>query len=676
MIEVIGALFRWLQLASNMILIGGCVFLAIAGRERVAFDAPWFTRLERTLPWLSVALLLGLLGLLATTTAQATGVTENAWRPGAWLELLQKTRVGLIWMGRAALALFALGIVLYIRFSSKARWQYVLCATVAALTLAAGSLASHSAAGGELSVISVLPYALHIVLASVWFGGLPAILSIMFATTGKRSHEEVTRFDVQTLKRFSTIALPVMVAVVATGIIVTNDMVDTNYAALFATSWGLFLITKLALLAVILVLASCARHIWIPALDQNADVAMAGGRGLRKWIPLEFVLALVLVLVATMLANAVPAKHDVIEDWPYPFRFSIDATWGQMSVRIRVGIGVALLVLAGGAVALGWTKRWGTKWRIAVPAVLAVCALVTALPPLAVTAYPETYRKTPVPFDAISVANGAILFAANCVACHGPQAMGNGVEAKRFAKPPVDLLTEPHTALHTAGDFFSWLTHGIPGTGMPDWADELSEEDRWDVVNFIHATSRGYQARLISPYVARNQPYMAPQNFSYSAHDGASGTLKDFRRKKAVLLVLFSWPESRARLDQLRQAYATLRGSNTNTMVLAVPMNDPSLKDLAAITADMPFPVVTQGAPEIARSYALFRRTLSNPDLVGAGTIPKHMEFLIDRYGYLRARWIPAVDGAGWTDIGTLVQQIEQLNREKEIRPPPDDHVH
>ena len=32
MIEVIGALFRWLQLASNMILIGGCVFLAIAAR--------------------------------------------------------------------------------------------------------------------------------------------------------------------------------------------------------------------------------------------------------------------------------------------------------------------------------------------------------------------------------------------------------------------------------------------------------------------------------------------------------------------------------------------------------------------------------------------------------------------------------------------------------------------
>jgi putative copper resistance protein D len=673
MIEVIGALFRWLQLASNMILIGSCVFLAVSVRANTAFDAPWVARLQRALPWLSVALLLGLLGLLATTTAQATGVAENVWRPGAWLELLQKTRLGLIWTVRAALALLVLGVALYVRFSSWARWRCMLCGTVAALTLAAGSLASHSAAG-ELSVISVLPYALHIVLASVWFGGLPALLSIMFATTGKRSHEEVDRVDVKTLRRFSAIALPVMVAVVATGIIVANSMVDTSYAALAATSWGWFLNTKLALLAAILVLAACARRIWIPSLDQNADMAAAGGRGLRKWVPVEFVLASVLVLVATMLANAVPAKHAVIEDWPYPFRFSIDATWGGLGMMIGGGVGVLLLVLAGGAVALGQSKRWETKWRIAIPSVLAVCALVAALPPLATQAFPETYRKTPVPFDAISVANGATLFAANCVPCHGPQAKGNGVLAKTFAIPPVDLLTEPHTAKHTAGDFFHWLTYGIPGTGMPAFADKLSEEDRWDLVNFLHATSRGYQARLINPYVAPDQPYMAPQNFSYAAHDGTSGTLKDFRRQKTVLLVLFSWPESRARLDQLRLAYATISGGNT--VVLAMPVNDLNPEDLAGITADIPFPVATQGAPEVARSYALFRRTLSNPDLAGEGTAPKHMEFLIDRYGYLRARWIPAVDGTGWTDIGELTRQIEQLNREKEIRPPPDDHVH
>jgi len=673
MIEIIGALLRWLQLASNMILIGSCVFLAIAVHAKTALDAPWLARLVRAIPWLSVTLLLGLLGLLATTTAQATGVAENAWRPGAWLELLQKTRIGLIWTVRAALALLVFGVALYIRFSSWARWRYILCATVAALTLAAGSLASHSAAG-ELSVISVLPYALHIVLASVWLGGLPAVLSIMFATTEKRSLEEVDRFDIQALKRFSALALPVMLTVVATGIVVADSMVDTSYAALVATRWGWLLNTKLALLVVILVLAACARHIWIPSLDKNAEVAATGRRGLRKWVPVEFVIALAMVLVATMLANAVPAKHDVIEDWPYPFRFSIDATWGGLGMMIGAGIGVALLILAVGAIALGRSKHWEAKWRIAIPAVLAACALIAALPPLATQAFPETYRKTPVPFDAISVANGATIFAANCVLCHGPQAKGNGILAKTFPIPPVDLLTEPHTAKHTAGDFFHWLTHGIPGTGMPAFADKLSEEDRWDVVNFLHATSRGYQARLINPYVAPNQPYMAPQNFSYSAHDGTSGTLKDFRRQKAVLLVLFAWPESRARLNQLRSAYATL--SDANTVILAASVNDLNPEDLATITADMPFPVVTQGAPEIARSYALFRRTLSNPDLAGEGTSPKHMEFLIDRYGYLRARWIPAVDGTGWIEIGELMRQVEQLNREKELRPPPDDHVH
>ena len=673
MIEVIGALFRWLQLASNMILIGGCVFLAIAVRANTAFDAPWRARLNRALPWLSVTLLVGLVGLLATTTAQATGVAENAWRPGAWLDLLQKTRIGLIWMVRAGLALLVFGVALYVRFSSWARWQYVLCATVAALTLAAGSFASHSAAD-ELSVTSVLPYALHTVLASVWFGGLPAFLTVLFSATHTRTREEPDQSSLQTLKHFSKMALPVMIAVVVTGIIVTDRMVDTSYASLVATSWGWLLNTKLALLSVILVIAARARLVWLPALSQAQDVAEASGRKLRKWVTLEVLLASALVLAATLLSNAIPGKHTVIEDWPYPFRFSIDATWGGLGVMFGSGFGIVLLILAAWTVALGRSKHWEPKWRIAIPAVLAVCALVAALPPLATQAFPETYRKTPVPFDTISVANGATIFASNCVLCHGPQAKGNGVLAKTFAIPPVDLLTEPHTAKHTAGDFFHWLTHGIPGTGMPAFADKLSEEDRWDVINFLHATSRGYQARLINPYVAPNQPYMAPQNFSYSAHDGTSGTLKDFRRQKAILLVLFSWPESRARLDQLRSAYATLRDSKT--VVLAAPVNDPDPQDMAAITANIPFPLATQGAPEIVRSYALFRRTLSNPDLAGEGTTPKHMEFLIDRYGYLRARWIPAVDGSGWSDIAELMRQIEQLNREKELRPPPDDHVH
>ena len=41
------------------------------------------------------------------------------------------------------------------------------------------------------------------------------------------------------------------------------------------------------------------------------------------------------------------------------------------------------------------------------------------------------------------------------------------------------------------------------------------------------------------------------------------------------------------------------------------------------------------------------------------------MEFLIDRYGYLRARWIPSIDEKGWNDVNLLNQQTTLLNREK-----------
>lgn len=59
MIEVIATLLRWSQLASNMILVGGCVFLAIAG----SVHSPWVGRVERALPWLALILLAGLLGI-------------------------------------------------------------------------------------------------------------------------------------------------------------------------------------------------------------------------------------------------------------------------------------------------------------------------------------------------------------------------------------------------------------------------------------------------------------------------------------------------------------------------------------------------------------------------------------------------------------------------------------
>ncbi|MFZ1802609.1 MAG: CopD family protein, partial [Nitrospira sp.] len=627
MIEAVGTLLRCLHLASNMMLIGGCVFLAIAEPKSLESGHAWLARLKKTFPWLATLLLIGLVGLLATTTAQATGSPENAWNPQAWLDFIQKTHIGFIWTLRAASALAVLVIVLYIQVAPAAQWRYILGASAAALPLALGSLASHSAAE-EQAVLATVIYALHLIVASVWFGGLPGV--ILVASTIATGSADERSYIGDVLTRFSRLALVTMIVVVISGIVVANRMFETNYAGLVATAYGWLLITKLTLLAVILSIASRAKSLWIPSIRQRSEQAATSGQKLRTWVTVEFGLAILLVIVATLLANAVPAKHEVIDNWPYPFRFSIDATWDDWLVRAIVLTGLVLLIIAGTTIVLSRKKQWATSWRIAIPTLLGILGLGATFYPIAVQSYPETYRKTPVPFDAISIANGVELFTGNCIPCHGPQAKGNGVLAKTLPKQPVDLLTEPHTAMHTAGDFFHWLTYGRFNGVMPAFGEKFSEEERWDLLNFLHANSRGYQSRIITPRILPEQPFMATPNFSYTAHDGSSGTLKDFRGKQNLLLVLFSWPESRVRLDQLRTASTAI--TTTGTAILAVPMTDLPPDELTSLAQGMPFPVITQGGREISRSYALFRRTLSIPDLFGEGTRQSHMEFLFDRF--------------------------------------------
>jgi putative copper resistance protein D len=55
--------------------------------------------------------------------------------------------------------------------------------------------------------------------------------------------------------------------------------------------------------------------------------------------------------------------------------------------------------------------------------------------------------------------------------------------------------------------------------------------------------------------------------------------------------------------------------------------------------------------------------------------VPAHLEFLVDRQGYLRGRWI-ATEGLGWGEPEQLLTAIDVLLQEKRIAPPPDLHVH
>lgn len=598
--------------------------------------------------WQSVALLacicamasaIGALLLQAKSVGGSAPLLDTAWR------VLRESRFGSVWLAREIL----LGITAVLLASAPRAAWFALVSAAAALAVA--PLSGHTAAL-EPAWPWLMFHAAHLLSVAAWWGALPALVA---ALAGAGRDETQRSAVIALFQRFSAYAPIVMAIVIASGLGIAAMHVS-RWPALFGTLYGCMLIVKVGLLLLALALAARLRWQLLPALAAAPHASML--RRCWSWVAAEALVAAAIVLLASQLAQTVPARHDAIFWW-LPFRWSIDATWDDAVTQYRVVAGIVALLIA---IALVWRARNRShEW---IGASLLALAVALALPALSVPAWPDTYRKPSVPYQAVSVANGERLFATHCVACHGTSAHGDGPQATSLQLPPADL-TEPHTALHTAGDLFWWLTHGKPPGIMPGFGAVLSEDDRWDLINFLRTLSLGYQARVLTDRIVPRRPWLPAIDFGYTTTSGASASLKDWRDRSAVLLVFYSEPGSDARLAQLSQALPQLRASHVEP--LAVP--------IGVSGRDTGLPTVADGAAEAVRAYALLRRTLSTLDARDRSPLPAHMEVLIDRFGYVCGRWLPG-ENAGWQDIERLLAQARALAAEPQQRAPPDDHVH
>ena len=91
----------------------------------------------------------------------------------------------------------------------------------------------------------------------------------------------------------------------------------------------------------------------------------------------------------------------------------------------------------------------------------------------------------PVPQTVTSVDRGAVLYQANCARCHGVDGLGGGIDSDTTELPPPNLRSG-HLDQHTDADVYTWISSGLPG-GMPAWSGQLSETDRWDLVNYLRS---------------------------------------------------------------------------------------------------------------------------------------------------------------------------------------------
>lgn len=623
----------------------------------------------------------GVVGLVAIalfamwTAAGAAEAGNFGFNAGALRVFLRQTwagRVMAVEIGYAFVAA-ALAVTAWIRLAKTSTSDLSLMAAIAAgLGLATVAFASHptSADPKALSIFAAIAHRLGF---GFWLGGLPAL--ILLIGVGPVA-DDTRRLAALILRQFSHIATIAMAVILASGVVLTW-LVLGEFAPLIGTPYGRLLVAKLLCLAGVLAIANSLQRSLLPALETKPSDATF--LSYAKRVEVETFLAVLIVVFASYLAGR--NEHEDIV-WPLPFRFSIAATWGGPWVAASVIGGAALALLGVGLIVLAFFPKLrpaGFKPSQARPALIAgaVVGLAgsgLALQAISVQAYPDTFLGSDIPYSVESIASGLEHFEQNCTPCHGVSALGNGPMARRLPRIPADF-SAPHTALHTGGDLYWWVTHGILPSGMPAFDETLSDDARWDIINFMGAFSVGYQGRVIGPKVTPGQSWMAPPDFSLTDETGVTSLDVDFRGKSALLLVFLpGGAEDKARLEQLLAARSRLRDLGAETVLIALPKTGDPLRELATGK----ILTVNQNQDYAFAAYGLLMRSYVDPKVDAARVPIEHMEFLIDRSGYIRARWIPSqeIGDDGWGDLSLLEEQLKVLAKEPLRAPPPDVHAH
>lgn len=112
----------------------------------------------------------------------------------------------------------------------------------------------------------------------------------------------------------------------------------------------------------------------------------------------------------------------------------------------------------------------------------------------------------PLRTDAISFAAGQQLYQANCASCHGDGGRGDGPLAAGLNPRPSDFAEHMPAGKHTDGQIFLWIRDGFPGTAMPAWGKRLSDEQIWQLVNYLRTFGQIDAAQMPSSSQAQAVP--------------------------------------------------------------------------------------------------------------------------------------------------------------------------
>jgi putative copper resistance protein D len=542
--------------------------------------------------------------------------------------VLRQTRFGEAWVLRGVLA-----VVLAVCLAAQSRtgkqvfgWIGLLAAAVFAATLA---WAGHGAAAEHLpfDVIHLPADILHLLATGAWLGALLPLALLLVQMLGGGTPDGLTVARAATL-RFSTLGITCVATLIVTGLVNTWFLSGT-IPALVGTLYGQLLLVKIALVVAMVAVANVNRSRLVPCLAGSPNEAqrLDAVRQLSRNVSIEVSLGVFVLAIVAVIGTLAPGSHSE-PVWPFPIRLDLS----EIAARAQTLLAITALVFALFAAAAAFTakrKQYRSLAASIVGLVLSAAVCWIVMRPGIVAAYPTTFYAPTEIYAAPSVARGAPLYSANCMMCHGADGRGDGPLAKSLPIRPADL-TEPHLFAHTAGDIYWWVSNGLDNGVMPGFADKLTPDQRWDLINFVHARAAGMLTDRASSRITTAAALPLP-DFAFE-QNGAQNTLTQLLKQGPVLLVLFGDQAPNARLEQLASLGPRL--TEAGLSIVAVGLGSPAEKG----------PAIVEVSDDVRAALGLFRSPTDGGET----------ELMLDRGANIRARWTASGSG-GLADAVTLL---------------------
>jgi putative copper export protein/mono/diheme cytochrome c family protein len=661
---------RALHFAAVLLMFGGLVLTLVVDGPATRTAQPAGVDVNervriflRTAGWWGwgVSLLSGAIWLVVEAALMSGRPIAEAASGGTLWLVLARTGFGRVWMWRFGIAV-VLGALM---FATATRNRRSLRRDWVAIALAGGYLAplalvGHAADGhGTEQLLRIATDVVHLLAAGAWLGALPG-LTVLFVSALRTSSTYSLGIAARAAQRFSPVGIASVGALLLSGLFNAWYLVG-DVPALLGTHYGQLLVAKIALFLTMVALAITNRQRLTPRVEERGASAL---RLLTRNAVLEIVAGVAAVAIVGALGVAIPAAHQP-PVWPFGFALSLAPI--EESVRARWLLGACITATCAIMLALAFAraqgKRIGPRYALILGSAVTT-AVMLAIGLLVEPAYPTSYVASPVKYTAQAIARGGASYNTNCAQCHGLHGRGDGPAAATLPIKPVDLVE--HASHHRSGDLFWWVAHGIPNTPMPAFSSQLDDEELWTLVQYLRALSESQTAQALTASVEPFLPITAP-DFAFEESPLAQETLVQLRGHE-VLLVMGVLPESLPRMRQIEAQRTNLERAGIR-MILMATGRSPSLEGAGAIP----------GAPRLAifdsdtmKTYAMFACGVA---ISCASSIQPLVEWLVDRGGYLRARWLGVPD-ADVDRTAEIMAGAHQLQREPFRPPAQHEHGH